>query len=189
MLHIVKPVKTERGVYVPRKIRGSVCLPGELPDKRSRRMLWDRFCSWQTSGPAPTAIALMLARSEAGEVIEYWLGRSRMAHFTSDLEVAVEWIELTGACRTYRLLDIQCCAALACTPGCRKQSDCFSAARALSIEPDAHASKFHRKKPSPARPASKYEARPPYLQISIRGILFLITSKGSSSSTPHRAIR
>jgi len=62
----------------------------------------------------------------------------------------------------------------------------------LSAEANDHASRFHTIKtikPSPANPTSTPKASIPRFQARTRGMLFLMTSKGTSSSMPHRAIR
>src|SRR5437773_12416599 len=59
----------------------------------------------------------------------------------------------------------------------------------LSTQPDDHARRFHTKILSPAKPASRPKASMPYFQARIRGMLFLMASKGISFSMPQRAIR
>ncbi len=62
-------------------------------------------------------------------------------------------------------------------------------AASLSAEANDHASRFHTRKPSPAKPASTPKASIPHFQTRSRGRLFLMASKGTSFSMPHRAIR
>jgi hypothetical protein len=74
-------------------------------------------------------------------------------------------------------------------PFCRSPTQNRVSGRKVSIQPDNHARRFHARRPSTDKPASRLTASMPYFQASIRGMLFLMASKGISFSMPHRAIR